>query len=79
MAYGIISTKMEIHDAPSTFWIPDIRFAASGMTPPGVPVPNRLEVANPDQWIMVEGNPPVSPPPGFANRAVAFTGIGIGG
>jgi len=74
MAYGIIPTKMEIHDARSTFWIPDVRFTA-----PGIPVPNRLEVANPDQWLMVEGNPPVSPPPGFANRAVVFTGIGIGG
>ena len=34
--YGVIPAKAGIHYAQSTFWIPDIRFAASGMTQSGV-------------------------------------------
>jgi hypothetical protein len=30
----------------STFWIPDIRFAASGMTPPGVQKPGLYKQAS---------------------------------
>ena len=41
-ADALIPAKDGIHDIRETFWIPDIRFAASGMTQSDVPLNTKL-------------------------------------
>ena len=42
--YGVIPAKAGIHSAQSAFWIPDIRFASSGMTQSGVSSTDQLDL-----------------------------------